>query len=690
MRVEKEKHRSPALSRPETAALLALFGVGLALRILYLLSFSSSPLFDIPLGADVHEYDSWAREIVAGRWLWRETPIHAPLYPYFLACLQKMSGFNYGFIRFVQTLLNMLVALPLFFFWRRGAARRRWPSPLAPWLFLGLYWLLPSLFYFHAELICESLALPLICLDMYFLARAVVSGGDLKSRLAWLTIAGLFAGLAVITHPLLGLFALFSALWILFSRAGPLWRRFRKNFIATAVFCCAAAIPVVPVCAYNSWLAGSPVLIQKNSGFNFFLGNNPDATGGCYLRPGPEWDRVHRGAEAEAKAGNISKDGVFVRRALNHIRANPGQWLLKTVEKAFLVFNFRQLTAGADSPTLRHHTPLQRHLEWLNGILIMLGLAGCFMILGVKSWRRRAAPSLLLFGAMWLGQTITVTSARYRLAMTPAFCLFAAIFIADFFRDKSGVSFWRRISLIALAAVIVYLPKPDVDEDFERIGDMSLLGEAWLKTGDKDRAETLIATAIAEGHRCPRNYFLLGAIRESRGDFRVAERLYLLGGEADPESCLGDMNIAVLKAKRGDLSAAEKSFALALAKEPDDPELLYNLALHNQKFRNRKEEAETLYRRVLELRPGHRRAMNNLGALLAADGRLDEARRILRRAVAIEPGRADSYANLAVVEMMAGDRREALRLAGKARRLNPDHPLAAAVIRRLERGAGKR
>ena len=70
----------------------------LLLRILYMAQFADSPLFGIPIGADVQEYDRWAREIFSGRILWVEPQIHAPLYPFFLVALYSLFKMDYLYL----------------------------------------------------------------------------------------------------------------------------------------------------------------------------------------------------------------------------------------------------------------------------------------------------------------------------------------------------------------------------------------------------------------------------------------------------------------------------------------------------------------------------------------------------------------------------------------------------------------
>lgn len=102
----------------------------------------------------------------------------------------------------------------------------------------------------------------------------------------------------------------------------------------------------------------------------------------------------------------------------------------------------------------------------------------------------------------------------------------------------------------------------------------------------------------------------------------------------------------------------------------------------------RRFEAETLYRRILEVEPEQADALQLLGVLIAGDGRLSEASALLRQSVAARPGAA-AYSNLGGVLHMAGKPAEAECAYGRALRCDPGladaHASRAAVLRTLGR-----
>ena len=115
----------------------------------------------------------------------------------------------------------------------------------------------------------------------------------------------------------------------------------------------------------------------------------------------------------------------------------------------------------------------------------------------------------------------------------------------------------------------------------------------------------------------------------------------------------------------------------ALAAQPDDVELTYDLAMVAEKLDDLT-EMERLLRRVIALKPDHHHAYNALGYSLADRNlRLDEARRLILKALEYAP--TDPYINdsLGWVEFRAGNLAEARRILEKAFSDRPDAEIAA-------------
>ncbi|HEY0833253.1 MAG TPA: tetratricopeptide repeat protein [Azospirillum sp.] len=84
------------------------------------------------------------------------------------------------------------------------------------------------------------------------------------------------------------------------------------------------------------------------------------------------------------------------------------------------------------------------------------------------------------------------------------------------------------------------------------------------------------------------------------------------------------------------------------------------------------DQAETLYRRILDALPDQADALHLLGVLRAQRGDGASAVALLRRAIAARPEAGDYHGNLGKAHLLAGDTLPALTAFGRAARLAPD------------------
>jgi Flp pilus assembly protein TadD len=108
--------------------------------------------------------------------------------------------------------------------------------------------------------------------------------------------------------------------------------------------------------------------------------------------------------------------------------------------------------------------------------------------------------------------------------------------------------------------------------------------------------------------------------------------------------------------------------------------------------RGRIDEAAAQFQAVLNTRPDHPEAHNNLGALLAGQGRMDEAIAHFRKAVELKPTYAEAYKNLGSALADRGKTGEAMEQWRKALALAEQQGkagLAADLKARLRANEGK-
>lgn len=557
----------------ERAAVWLLVLAGVLIRFWYLWDFSGSPLFDLPIGPDVGEYWQRAQGMVNGRFFPVSPDIHAPLYSCFLALMLKL-GASVPAIRVVQILLNFGAWLG--FYWLLREKRTPLKIRLA---FLGIVMLLPVPVFYQTELVSEALLVPLAA--AFFWLRHLAGRARSPARRGWMIFgAGLVLGAMNLTHPLT----------LFFSAAEVGWELFTRSFRRAALLGAALAVTVGGFSLVQSLRYGRFCGIQANAGFNIYLGNNPGATGGCYLRPGRRWRQVHREAGEEAERRGISTDALFLRRVGDFWLHHPGWALALWGTKAYKVCSFSELPSGSDLPPLLCFTGAVFYGRMLTPALFLLAAFGLWRIFRTRGVR--FAHYLLLFFSMYLAQIVTVTSGRYRMLMIVPVALFAAVGIRDFN--------WRRYWSLPLLLVFVCSFFTITDYGYRRAETAILYAEAALEKGDYRQAEALAAFAFRNlddpdpAHCCElRAEAAMGlhrlALAENRRDeaqkqLDAAAEHYLEMIQTEPTYYRGWMHYAMLAESMGDrdpawYDKAEEWYREALKLAPRARDLCYNYAL---------------------------------------------------------------------------------------------------------------
>ena len=122
---------------------------------------------------------------------------------------------------------------------------------------------------------------------------------------------------------------------------------------------------------------------------------------------------------------------------------------------------------------------------------------------------------------------------------------------------------------------------------------------------------------------------------------------------------------------------AHDVLAQALAKNPDETELLYDQAMMAEKL-GAMDEMERLLRRVIQLKPDYHHAYNALGYSFADRSvRLPEARDLIRKALEYAPSDPFIKDSLGWVEFRMGNTTEAIKIFETAYKAKPDAEIAA-------------
>ena len=718
------------MSRDSLFGALAVL-VALALRLLRLLELRGDILWNRLIG-DAAVHRELAAEI-ATRDFWGHEPFYrAPLYPYFLAALQRLFGPGLLAPRLVQILLGSLACLLAYRIARRLA---RPAIALAAALAGGAFWVLIQ---YDVELEIGTLPLFLNLLGLWLLLRAWPVLPDhaprapareqaVRSALRDTVLAGIVFGLSAIARPDVLAFVLFAAIWFWMtaSRAGsepagatastrkqgepskgPAWRRQLPHGRRLAVALVAGAlVPVAIVTARNLAVSGEFVPIASQGGVNFYIGNHAGSDGRTWMQPATISRREYREQERRAGDSVWARDNIWLvsRYAAEKARGralgasevssywlgqglrfalrSPGQFLALLARKIYYLLNRWELHSGLDLYALaRSQSNVLRALAWFDwGVLLPLALAGIAVSL------RRSGPSLLL--ALYLlayaaAIVLFFVNSRFRLPMVPVLAIFAALGIArlrEAFAPGGRTLVLRYGAVLLIAAIVANTSWARVRNPFASVPVHNQLGDLYASAGRYPEAIAEYNTALryapgyAETHNC------LAVVEMAMNRLDEAERSLSRALELDPGYALARANLGVLREKQGRGPEALAEYERALAIDSTMDVALLALSRGYAEAGDYARARDTLVR-LVALDPGNARLHHNLGIAHVHLNDRENALREFREAARLDPALSAPHVRLGGLYEQSGDDAQAFAAYEEALRREP--ALSAALLGR--------
>lgn len=198
-------------------------------------------------------------------------------------------------------------------------------------------------------------------------------------------------------------------------------------------------------------------------------------------------------------------------------------------------------------------------------------------------------------------------------------------------------------------------------EDFS-VTELLQRGNMALNEGNTRVAQTHFTLALEKEPESVAAQLGLARVVLANGDRHSARALVGQVLKKEPDNVTALIVRGRILRDQGELEAAAADFSLALLRSPDDPLFLTELAITYDRNPKRIADAETLYRRVVELLPESPGARNNLGFNLLLQGRPADAAPILSSALSFDPKNARILGNLATAHLLRGDEDKALTL----------------------------
>ena len=413
----------------------------------------------------------------------------------------------------------------------------------------------------------------------------------------------------------------------------------------------------------NLLAGGEAVLLATQGGVNFYIGNNPEATGAHATLPpiGPTWQREDARALAEREMDRplsaAEESSFYYRKGLAFVRGSPGRWLSLMLKKTALFWNRAETGSNRDYAfAARDSLVLRLTLPVGFALIGPFGLAGMIALLVQRGRSRPEILFLSLFTVIYMaGVVIFFVNARFRMPVVPLLILFGSIFILRTTHRLRKRPFPRlAVALLAAAALITWWPM-GVTADDPAFGHFSL-GNAHLEQGNLTEARAAYKQAL-----------------EKRPGYPQAQ-----------------LNIGITWFREGDLEAAAAAFGEELRLHPDSEKAMYNLGVVNRDTGNAAEAVRWL-RRALEVKPWFGEAKTTLAALLvsqgtaeANQGRLPAALALFSEAVDLDGSRPAYRYNLALALGQSGQEDQALEQLRLALETDPDFEPARRMLEARE------
>ena len=630
-----------------------IFCVAFLVRLFYLFQIQSIPLF-YNLAGDGRTYDEWAQRMVAGDWLGSGVFYQAPLYPYFLAVLQKVFGHDLWIIRLVQISLG---ALSCALSCRIGIRLFSRPAGVAAGLILTFY--APAIFF--DSLIEKSILDILLLSALVFVAYRY---DDTRHRLKWAAV-GVLLGLLALSRENTLVLIVIVPLWIVFSmREQPL--RLRARW--TGLFFAGLMVVLLPVGLRNLRVGGEFKLTTSQLGANFYIGNNPSADGtygsvrkviGEPHLEGVDATRLAERAVAHPlKPGEVSD--FWLRRSWDFISRQPLDWLHLLGRKWLLVWNSREIEDSDDFYIYQQWSWILKVLAAINhfGVIVPLAVVGVFF--SFKHWRR-----LWLLYAMIVALAVSVAIfyvfGRYRFPLVPLLALFAGAGVTQLLvsiKERNWDSLPVATPILLVTAVAVNWPISHISGPGP--GGYNNLSNAYDKQGNLNEAIDAAQRAIAIDPNYGVAHYNLGNLYARQGGFALARQHFEEAQRIYPNYADVRSNLGQVLAETGDMQAAMQQFRNAIELNPSVTRAHLNLGVLLAKQGNFAEATAPLAR-AAELNPGSAETRYYLGSVYAAQGKYDDALVWFRDALRIQPEFAQAHQSLAQILLSQGRKEEAAR-----------------------------
>lgn len=451
-------------------------------------------------------------------------------YPYVIAMVCAVFGYHTAVVLWMQAITGSFCAASI------SAITYLLSKKKSAAVMGGMFYA----FYAQAIFYDGLLLTPSIMNAVLALALFSAVFGTAKERPWWYTVSGFGVGIATLlrANSILLACAWCAVLIVWAYKNSDIPRR----YLYAVVFAAGYVLVILPPIMYNGLMHNEWVMVSANSGMNFWVGNNAEATGIYY---GPSFVASQSGEseqtaflqEARQRTGDslltLSASSSFWRReAFGEISKHPAAWLTLLGKKFLYSLNGYEVQTNVAFAFIEDFSPVVRYASVGFPVLLLLGIPGILFLLraatGLNGWL------LATFAGVYIATcVIFFVSGEYRHPASIVFCIGAAIFAAELITlmksspvEKKGPHHQRgegrQWSPYVLPLVLLILLAPVV---FFRHEPLARLSDPFYSYTNYAQAQF---RQMESGHTPSKENFRQALLLLHRAPARPEQELYLL------------------------------------------------------------------------------------------------------------------------------------------------------------------
>ncbi|HOK03808.1 MAG TPA: hypothetical protein P5270_04655 [Victivallales bacterium] len=340
----------------------------------------------------------------------------APGYSFLCCGIYKLFGINHKLMLVIQFILMTFFSVIIYFltFYLLRDLGIAFISGILSAIHPGLN------YYTVAYLHNLTLYVPLFYLSVLLFCLSFNSTSPLP-----FIASGISSGLAVLARATFTpVFILSLVIYVLVQNKLSIKIRL-KNVFFSFIFFFAINAPWV---IRNYTQFNKFIFSQNNKWEAFWVGNNPNASGGHYLPDGTvvlSTKPAKMQEEIYANKGDeIAIEGIFKKYSMQYIKEEPVSFIKGLIRKSFYFWWFYPQTG------LFYPRSFLIAYKLLYVLLLILSICGFYLYLRKKSWQKEMLFLFALMVGIWIAHTINFMEMRHRWTIEPILLIFAAVTVS--------------------------------------------------------------------------------------------------------------------------------------------------------------------------------------------------------------------------------------------------------------------